>query len=323
MKKKLFFMGMSACALAFGLVVAGLTVAGCDGDSDDGGGENGVTLPASKGANALSGKTYVDWNEKIVFSETADDAASGTYKVLSVKKDSNWLPILVDGKYSYAETETGYYSWDETEKTVTLGPEKATWQDNNEYGPLQTKSVYRNSVIAMLDEYKEIMGDAEFNAELERQGFSSVSAYIDYAIAVKFKNVTSNYAFSFDGKALFLDEVLPDSNGSNELRGQTYYGMINDEIDKTKTYVFSSTGSTCSTYTQNGLSQTYNYAYDSTAKRVYLKVPTTDRDSRYDPSNTKAYNFADADEYNAAQANSGYKSVSVCLYDTTAKTLRY
>jgi hypothetical protein len=328
MKTKLFLSGILSIALVFVL-----TIASC-GDSD---GDTtpppakGDPLPASTGENALSGKTYFSQNEKIAFSITSGSAASGTYTKSEVKydRDNDWQPDLQGGKYIYVDVETGTYSWNETAKTVTMKPEKVAMEQNNGgYGALQTRTEYRAAEQAMIDEYRRQNGDEAVNQELAAMGFSSVSAYLDYYVENAFKNVTNNYAFSSDEKALFLDEPLPANKGSNELSGQTYYGVSWDDNDnpvknESKTYVF--TADSC-TYTQTwsgggNYTETYTYAYNSSEKRVYLKVPTEGRDAYYNSSNTNAGNFESADDYNAAQVNNRYSQIDNYEYNTTEKTL--
>jgi hypothetical protein len=323
-KNKFFILGMLTAALALGLVLAG-----CDtGGGEEGGGN---TLPSAKGANDLSGKTYFDYSEKIVFSTTGEGAANGTFTVShTVWNNDNNQYELEGGKYKYVDTQTGYYSWNETAKTVTISPEKVARRDNEGYGPLQAKAEYRAAMQAMLDQYKKEMGEAEFNKALASEGFSSAAAYLDYAVAEEFGNVTYNYAFSADGKALFLDEPLPASKGTNELAGQTFNGTTwngdDDVKDTSQTYVFTATGCT---YTRiwggdNPQTESYTYAYNSSEKMVYLRTPITGRDASYNAQSNNTYNdyFGSADEYNAAQVNSQYNRLEKYKYDTAENLLQ-
>ncbi|MDR2483665.1 MAG: hypothetical protein LBD08_08560 [Treponema sp.] len=320
--------GGMAMALSFIMM---MVLAGCPTEDNPSGTE--TQLPASKGANALSGKTYFEYEEKIEFSVTAEGAASGTYTRRAVPYQRNGdysEPVLADGKYTWVDIETGAYSWDADAKKVTLAPEKAAPRNQDGYDQPQTKAQYRDSMQTMLNQLKqqEEMGDEEFNAALQEMGYSSVAAYLDYAVAERFKNVTNNYAFSTDEKALFLDEVLPANKGNDDLAGQTYNGTTwndDDEAvkDEREKYVFAAEGSSC-TYTYDGGSpQTYNYAYDSAAKKVYLKVPVTDRDSSYTGGGSYGAEYYDSPEdAKAAQVNNQYNRVEVYTYNTTEKTLR-
>jgi hypothetical protein len=318
MKKKLFLMKMLALALAMGMAVVG-----CGGD--DGSGEDENTLPASKGANALSGKTYVNWSNKIVFSATAEDATKGTYtKKSTVYDEEKSEYVLSSGKYTYVDIETGVYSWNETAKTVTLSPEKIAINDDDGYGSLLDKEAWKIAYRAtapanITDEYISQMTDGQY---------TTITAYINARADESFKSITNNYAFSTDGKALFLDQVLPANKGSNELSDQTYYGTTEAGVkDEKQMYAFKADGTCIYTYTEYNYTQTYIYAYDGSAKKVYLKAPTTDRDAAYTQASnntSSAGNFADANEYNAAQVNGRFDSgIESYKYDTSEKILEY
>jgi hypothetical protein len=294
-------------------------------------------LPAPKGANALSGKTYFDRDAKIYFSPTAPGAASGTYTKKAVlytyNEDVNRPsePVLdANGKYTWVETATGAYSWDADAKKVTLAPEKAApSEDGYGYGPLETKSQYRVSVQEMLDQYTQ-EEEEELSAQLQSLGFSSIEEYLDRAVEYTFKNVTNNYALSADNKALFLDELLPANKGSNELAGNTYYdttwdsGAGQEVRDESATYVFATDGSCAYTY-HGGTPQTYSYAFDRDARKVYLKVPTTERQTAYVQSGSvyNAQYYDSQDDAKAAEVNGRYNRIDVYTYDTPDLTLRF
>jgi hypothetical protein len=115
MKENLFLMGMLVLTLTLGVLAAGCDNGG-DSEGDNGGYETG-DLPASTGANAVGGKTYLEYyNKKIEFLVTANGASSGAYKILSFTDVGN--------EGIYLESKKGAYSWNETTKTVTLKPEK-------------------------------------------------------------------------------------------------------------------------------------------------------------------------------------------------------
>jgi uncharacterized repeat protein (TIGR02543 family) len=273
-----------------------------------------TALPSSSGENALSGKTYVDSDIKIVFSSTASSALSGIF-TMSTK---NWQTV---------EIATGSYAWNGTEKTVTLTPEKVAEQLNgDEYGPLQTKTEYRASRQAEADQALAEQGVEAVNQYLDALGFSSITEYIDYAVEDTFKNVLHNYAFSADNKALFLDEQLPANTGTNVFAGQTYNGVnwVNDHPvkDPNQRYVF--TADSC-TYTNGSSTETYRYAYNlgKWGKQVIFKRPTDDRNAAYTAiasNTTNSGSFSNPDEYNAAQVNDRYK-LQTYGYNTTEKTI--
>jgi hypothetical protein len=333
MADKRFLRTMLAAALALGMAVIG-----CVTEGDDGG-DDGNVLPVPKGANDLSGKTYIEQEKKIVFSPTAAGAESGTYETSTVKLDDDREYVIVNGKFDYAVTESGYYSWDETAKTVTISPEKVARPepDGSGYGPLQTKAEGRAEMKELIDEYIKEAGQAAVDAEFASEGFSSVAAYLDYVVAEAFKNVIYYYAFSSDSKALFLDEPLPEPKGANELAGQTYNGMAYHKEygekedgewvkDPTKEYVFTKDSCTFTETTydpDNPYTQIYDYAYDNAQKLVYLKVSVATREAAYAArsSNTESGNFANAVEFNAAPVNADYNRMEQYIVNTSDKTL--
>jgi hypothetical protein len=116
-------------------------------------------LPDSQGTNALSGKTYFEGRTKIEFSATAAGAASGTYTKKSTVEGENHEPVLDEnGKYQWVDIETGVYSWNVTKKQVTLAARKIAFENQDGYGPLQTKPEYRSSEETWLNQLKQEMG---------------------------------------------------------------------------------------------------------------------------------------------------------------------
>ncbi|MDR0562347.1 MAG: InlB B-repeat-containing protein [Spirochaetaceae bacterium] len=274
-----------------------------------------TALPSSSGANALSGKTYVDLDTKIVFSSTASGAVNGTFTKYGQNRQ--------DGGYVYVEIAIGSYAWNGTAKTVTLVPEKVAEQLNgDEYGPLQTKTEYRASAQVAYDQAIAQQGAEAVNQMIATMGFSSVAEYVDYVVEGAFKNVIYNYAFSADNKALFLDEPLPDNVGINELAGQTYNGVSGGVKNLNRTYVF--TTDSC-TFTNSGSpAKTYRYAYNSSRKLVFLKIPTDGRDAAYTAvasNTTDSGGFSSPDEYNAAKVNDQYNKLYSLDYNTAEKTI--
>jgi hypothetical protein len=160
-------------------------------------------------------------------------------------------------------------------------------------------------------------------------GYSSAAAYLDSYVEYTFKTVTNNYALSADAEVLFLDEPLPAVKGADELTGQTYYGTTwNDDVDdyvraESETYVFANRSCTYTKTTGGGTpeTQTYVYAFDSDTKKVYLKVPTTDRESWPVWSHDAERYDSEKDAW-AAQVNGRYNRPVEITYDTTYKTLR-
>ncbi|MDR1074571.1 MAG: hypothetical protein LBL45_13030, partial [Treponema sp.] len=213
MKKRLFFTGMAALLLTFGLVLT---------SCDDGGGDEGNGLPDPTGTNELSGKTYFMYSEKIEFAE------SGIYKKSTTTTDENWNNVYDDnGKYTYTEIENGSYSWDDSSKKVVLKPAKVANRDRegSSYGALLDRAGYRSDLQKMLDDYKAEMGETAFNQQLASMGFSSGSAYIEDVLNEAFANKTFAYIFAAEGSALLLSEELPSNSGANVLDGHTFNGL--------------------------------------------------------------------------------------------------
>jgi hypothetical protein len=279
------------------------------------------TLPAPKGENALSGKTYVDRDEKIMFSTTTNGATQAytkkhTVYVYDEEAGGGDYEYKEDGTYKYVDIETGSYSWDEEANTVTLLPAKIARQDGDgKYGDPLDKEAWKAALRATAPAG---ITDGVISETTGGQ-YTTITAYINALADEAFKSVTNNYAFGDEEKTvLFLDEKLPANKGSNELSGKKYYGTSWNEAeqkdvkDTAQTYVFAEDGSTCKyTDTRYGgnYPQTYDYTYDSTAKMVYLKVPTEGRAARYTyvsenvTNEEEAAHFASEDEYHASLVN--------------------
>jgi hypothetical protein len=314
------------------VLICGFVLMGCDlnGGNDD---EN--TLPESKGVNALSGKTYFEYSSKIAFSVTGEDSSSGTYSVFNAIWAEGGGYELENGKYTYIETETGGYSWDDDAKTVTRTPEKIAESDRNVYGPLQTKSEYRASAQASLDQYRQEIGEEAFNQELAGWGFSSAAAYLNYWVNEVFANKTGGYSFSADSRALFLEEALPANKGANELSGQTFNGMRWDSgqdknvKDTNLVYTFYADGSY--TFTDNATTgyqypaENGKYMVDSSQSRKWVYLRPADiggktRDEYYAAQTIYGdHPFINDDDYRAAQTNNAFR-VYRQPYNNTNKT---
>jgi hypothetical protein len=318
MKEKLFLTGMLVLALTLGVLVAGCDNGG-DSEGDNSGYETG-DLPASTGSNAVGGKIYIESSGlKTEFSAVTDGESSSTYKALMYTSGG-----------TYQDIKSGTYSWNETAKRITLKPEKvAALQYGGGYGALEYKVDYKDSMQTWLNYTIEERGEEIFNQQLSGLGFPSAAAYLDYDVAEAFDNKTYNYDFSTDGLALFLDEVIPANEGSDELSGQTYNGMrwyIDDDYptkDMGQVYTFITYGYTYGSYTYTDTEYPEDnssgiYAYDSVSKRVWLKPYTTNRQTQYDALvGSSSYSSESA----AAKINVRYK-VLQRSYNTTDKTIR-
>ncbi|MDR2898272.1 MAG: hypothetical protein LBU99_05590 [Spirochaetaceae bacterium] len=240
----------------------------------------------------------------------------------------------MDGKYAYNHIETGSYAWNETAKTVTLKPETTEYNA----GVLLTESEYRTAFIEMMTTQLAAMPEDEKAAILEQAlaaGYTSLDEYmedtVDYQIEFFFGVRAYNYSFSDDGAALFLVQPLPANNGTNELTGQTYYGMKWDNIeqddvkDETQSYVFTDNTYTLTLYGNWVI--TGSYAYDgSIMKRVWLNRNTVDGKTRAqmyaDMAVTEQHNYADDYAYRAAKTNSQFRTSENIRYDNVNKTIR-
>jgi len=327
------FLGILALTLIFGMAVIGCDDSDNNGENNSNGNGNGSNggqnLPAASGVNAVSGKTYYEWNEKTVFSATANGAANGTYIKGSVERDDEENDVLDNnGKYKYIDIETGTYTWNETAKTVTLKPEKVALAGSNGIGTLGNQTAYRASIQAMFDKWKAEIGEAAFNAMVNEQlaamGLSSIAAYINYAADEAFSNKTNGYSFSADETALFLEQALPANKGTNQFSGQTYYGMVGyDERvkDENRKYVFTASGYT---FTAGVYTETGAYAYDSNMKQVWLrpeKIDGKDKQEIYTVETAwSGHGYADDNACRASRANGRFNYWAE-QYNSTNKTI--
>jgi hypothetical protein len=310
MKNKNLWLGILA-------LVVGMTVIGCDNGNNN--------LPESNG-NPLSGKTYYDRTKKIVFSVTANNASDGTYTV-----DSRVL-IFIPELFEFVNTETGTYSWNEGAKTVTLKPERATWPiyiTVSDY-PLLDKTGFRLAANAFFNEMEEAGDDVK--GYLLSKGFSNTESFINTLTNETFADTTKTYSFSTDKSALFLDDALPENNGTDEFSGQTYYGVIlnsdTDTYEKNpdKIYVFTSYGY-ASIWNLGPGQEIYtgNYTYDSDQKRVWLKPLTfngLDRNAYYAKQTAYPGHYYDNDyACRAAETIDAFRPLVVIQYDSTEKTM--
>jgi hypothetical protein len=344
------------------VLVFGMTVVGCGDDgSDNGDGGNGngngnsgggQNLPPASGTNAVGGKTYYGGIstfyghlQKTVFSVTADSAANGTYVVTTVDNGTYSYGV----KYTFTtQIETGTYSWNEEAKTVTLKPEMCAIHYGGSFGhygdysesewyelifsPLKNKAGYRSEMQNMIDAYRNEYGQEVLNQHLSSMGFSSVSAYLDYAVNEAFANKVNGYSFGANGAALFLEKSLPANKGTNEFSGQTYYGWDWDGNgyvkDNEQKYVFTASGYTFtdSSYGGTPYTETGTYAYDSTRKIVWLRPSTINGQNRasYYASTTAYYghHYPDDNAYRSAITNSGF-NLHYPYYNSTNKIIGY
>ena len=339
--KKSVFLGLSVILLIFGMAFIS-----CGDDSSSGDETSGfidVELPVSSGVNAVSGKIYYDRSFKTNFSVTTASDNYGTWEMSRIADGK-----YGDGyknKYEYFVIGTGTYSWDDNAKTVTLKSEKisiingnTSYEDGYEeikneiyYKLLMNVSELRSYFETELEKQRNEMGNAAFNEALLQDGFSSISAYIDYMLSDIFRNVTYSYSFSNGNTALFLDEVLPAKKGTNELSGQTFYGETWDDNaekyvkDERITCVFTASGFT---YTESWGHweevTTGPYSYDSTTNIVWLKKETINGKNRkeiFDAVTLTPHFYPDDYAYRAVEATNKGFYLLTRKYNTSDKTI--
>jgi len=315
------------------------------GDNGGGGGGGGDhELPPSSGVNAISGKTYFNdsfLGEHIVFSVTPATPASGTYVYMDVTSGT-YGP---NDKFRYTETGTGIYSWNETNKTVTLKAEKINMGGSGGGNgssdgyitfsrdvELIDRTGYRSDLQAYYNESLRQYGETVVNQYLLSIGFSGAADYINYFVDQVFGNKTYAYSFSTDGAALLMREISPVNKGINELSGQTYYGVSwnmntgKNEPDTKKTYVFNASDSYTFTDSSKNYTESGTYSYDSGQKYVFLmplRIGGKDITEFYNGLTApNVHYFTDDYAYRAANTNDAYKNKQN-TYNTTNKTIIY
>ncbi|MDR1179187.1 MAG: hypothetical protein LBK44_01675 [Spirochaetales bacterium] len=227
------------CVLVLGVLTA-LSLTGCSSGGDDDG-DGGNSLPASSGANELSGKTsFHDEDEKIEFS------ASGTYILWEIqqKPDGSGAPIISGSKYVWINMGTGSYSWNETAKQVFLKPDRIRDEDDGVYSPtLMT----RNELI-----------------NYWKQRYPGEDWYTRGADE-KFAVRSLDYVEATDGTVL-LAWGLPANKGTNEVSGKTNIPVQTSGGSTNKGSIsFTASEFTYTAY-NNSAGTGYNgqYTYDST-----------------------------------------------------------
>ena len=328
MANRKFLGEMLAIALAFGMM--GFT--GCDtGTTDPGGGgtytpspEVNEPLPEVSGENALSGKTYFEryyGEEKIDFAATGSGALEGTYS----RKHAAARTYGPGVKFTYtAEIETGTYSWNDTEETVTLKPGKVDGGDH--YAEYDYNS--GNGTIIVEGDFSGLLtpeqlfnywmrwaaedGFTNADAAEESDGlYTTVAEFVSAMVNEEFTVRTYTYSFIESGAVLFLEAALPaNKGGTDELKNETYYGMKWDfEQDKPvkderQVYTFAASDNTY-TFTQFDYEvQTGTYAYGSTRKEAWLGISKLH-------GKTREQYFADEDmstEGHHAESETAYRA---------------
>ncbi|MCL2196577.1 MAG: hypothetical protein FWB77_03070 [Treponema sp.] len=188
-----------------------------------------------------------------------------------------------------------------------------TW---SEFLLFWVEEYYATEFTAYINAYKSENGitdaDSFILAELRRIGanFNSIS---EYRAAVRnqyldaFNTRTYEYQLTADNQIL-VQEKLPSNRGTDELKGKTF---VYDDYDDYK-ITFSADG-TFSASIDSVVTETGKYAYDSTAKKVWLQ-PTTRSGATISQYYTDSYGGTPSNK--AADANSTFR-IAVYSYSLT------
>jgi hypothetical protein len=232
-------------------------------------------------APSPKGRTYIDWNAKIVFGTAGEVTVYGTFYDESA--DSY---VLAGGKFKYWPMLTGTYTYNATAKTVTFTPTKVADpldEDDDGY-PGYTDLLTRSQSQTMYTPWWNSRS-AEEKEEFKQEEFPSQSfnEALKEMLDEEFAPRIYTYSFSLDESVLFLAESLPANRGANELNGKTFaIGWYNNgewQEDTSRTVEFTSADEYKVEYSGGGgtpVQETGHYAYDtsntsSEGKRVYLK----------------------------------------------------
>jgi hypothetical protein len=166
MKKNVFFVGMLALVLVFGMAVVG-----CDDGTTTNNTED--SLPEASGTNELGGKTYTGSEGKVVFSSSGT-----TYQYYEKEEGDDWK-----------EEHNGNYSWNSsvTPKTVTLAPQKVRAGDAL-YDKAGWKVDFRNTA-------PEGITDAAIS-EMTSGKYTTITAYVNARADETFALQLYTYAVS-------------------------------------------------------------------------------------------------------------------------------
>jgi hypothetical protein len=238
------------------VLIIGFSMIACD-DGGGGGGDNGVTLPKSSGTNEVAGKPlYLSDTDKFVF------AAAGTaftgYR----------LDYFIDEEEELVSE--GSYSYNSDNHTITLAIEYVyRWynEEGNRINTKMNKTQAKNAASKECDDYIALLRERgndinDINDMLADWGYNSIAAYKEAGLSEvdeEFAPTTYDYQLTDDGE-LLVQEKLPDNKGSNELSGKSF------GRSGYNTYTFTESG-----YEYGGRTTTGTYAYDSAAKRVWLR----------------------------------------------------
>ena len=269
----------------FALICA-FIITGCPLDNSESDIDNWA-LPAAIGINEVKGNTWYTLDTKV------DYSADGTYtKSFSLRY-----------AFKYRSIETGFYSWNETDRIIIHKPEAILFNHDLENTVLLTRNEYRQYINEMIRGWKELYGEDNVKEYLAGQGFSSEYDYSMFRLDSDFSGWTASYCLSNDGEALLMQDTLPGNIEPDQLSGKTYQHMENPD----EYYIFEKNGDSY-TYFFDGNTRDWNrriingiFAYDGLHKELYLLPVTVDGETLSE--------FYDSTE---AYAGHGYPSDAAC-----------
>jgi hypothetical protein len=272
-------------------VLAAFILAGCSSsDDDDGGGSN--SLPASSGANELSGKTsFCEREKKIEFSVSA--AGVGTYTLWAIQEGTDGAKKISGAEYVWIAMATGSYTWNEADEKVYLKPDRVR-EENEDNDGVYSNLCTRNELITY---WKDVFPG------LEEREYSSEA---DKVFGVK----TFDYVKATDGTVLAAEQ--PMKKGTDELNGKNFDVKIwGNTIVGSMT--FSASGFTYTPSGGTGYSGLYGYDSTNTSTWHNDSNPSdmfTGKRVYYNIRDYQGQNMKDHYESSSVSSKSSYKSVS-------------
>jgi hypothetical protein len=291
-------------------VIIGFSMSACDDGSGGGGDGGGVNLPQNSGTNEVIGKTLYlsDWR-KIVFASTGttfkgyyDDDELDNEGAYSYNSENKTITLAIEYVYwdgtKMNKTQAKSAAGKEFDEEVAwlranfdtqvlrmaareLPVWDSYWDDYYDAGEPDDEDAFLKqwltqkgyNSVALISQWKSEnptmnTADKYINAIVAEEGYKNLAEmkadYISW-VDEEFAPITYDYQFTTDN-AFLVQEKLPANKGSNELSGKTF-----DYDDGYAEYTFTTNGySRKSTYNDQ-ITVSGTYAYDSTAKRVWLR----------------------------------------------------
>jgi hypothetical protein len=312
-QKHLFMAGIPSIVMLSVVPVFTLILAACplDNDEDDdlfnAPGLIDWPLPSKIGNNEVGGKAWLTSYMRVAHSN------DGTY--------TKFIPVYG------TPSETGIYSWNETDRKITYKMEKTLYKNsltNSTGTELLNIREYRQAMRNDFEEYKTKSPQPYDWILIFIGGIDNLEGFINGLVNNDFSAKYSDYSLSGNGVSLLMQESLPANVPPDELSGYNYRSA-NTEFP----YIFGTDG----TYTFKGddwqghdREITGKFAYNGGQwnKMVYLLPLTVDGKIAlewYDEVEVPGpHEFADDDEYKAAQTNTTFMMIGH-EYDPTVRTI--